>query len=369
MTGLEPSSDETDNRSSQIPAQSLSSIAIVTADKETESDAKPESLGLSEAEAQKKNTSALPILYKLQYLDKDDKIVFTKEGKEPLGVQNNLSVLGKSVIEVITQVRILGSYETTNAEKEEPRSPITVINTSLKINSPAIITALQSVIEYYPGLSFSEHSNTISEPYGVLYHHEEELKAYRDRFHPDAINSKDELCQRTLNAYEHLGILQDILSQQSGKAVEAERQRHTRGVATFEMLWLLYKPGTDVYFDDQVNGHCSAYVVGSVSYDRSRGQSKPLMIEVWGLTFDGKMIGRHVVVFSTPMYDGEREISSFDVYPCEFRKEESRKEEETKPFRQKLEERGKMYFKLSQRQCMDYNGFTKKWPKQHVSIS
>ena len=268
MTGLEPSSDQTDTQSSQIPTESLSSIAIGTANEETKSDAKPESLGLSEAEAQvekgkeadkeaeKENTSTLPILYKVQYLDIDDKHVFSEEGKEPMDIQSNLSVLGKSVIEVVTQVRVLGSYKTTiNTEKKEPLSPITTINTSLKINSPAIITALQSVVEYYPGLSFSEHSTTISEHYGVLYHHEEELKAYRDRFQPGAIDSKDGLCQRSMNAYEHLGILQDILSQRSGKAVEAERQRHARGVATFEMLWLLFKPGTDVYLDDQVNGH------------------------------------------------------------------------------------------------------------------
>ena len=382
MTGLEPSSDQTDTQSSQTPAESLSSIAIGTANEETKSDAKPESLGLSEAEAQvekgkeaekeaeKENTSTLPILYKVQYLDIDDNHVFSEEGKEPMEIQSSLSALGKSVIEVVTQVRIPGSYKTTkNVEKKEPLSPINIINTSLKINSPAIITALQSVVEYYPDLSFSEHSSTISEPYGVLYHHEEELKAYRDRFQPDAINSKDGLCQRSMNTYEHLGILQDILSQRSGKAVEAERQRHARGVATFEMLWLLFKPGTDVYLDDQINGHWNAYVVHSVSDHGLWGQSKPLKIYAWRLIFDGDRFGRRLIHFSQPAYDGEKEISSLEVYPCEFLKEESKKGEETKPLRQKLEERGKMYFKLAQRGCMDYDGFTSTWPKRHVSLS
>ena len=383
MIGLEPSSDETDTRSSQIPAESHSSIAIGAAKEETESHAKPKSVGLSEAEAQadkgkevekeaeKENAPALPVLYKVQYLDIDNTVVFSKEGKEPMGIQNNLSVLGKSVIEVISKVRILGPYEskTINAEKEEPLSTNTIVNTSLKINSPAIITALQSVIEYYPGLSFSEQSNTIPEPYGVLYHHEEELKAYRDRFRPDVINSKDELCRRSMNAYGHLGILKDVLSQQSGTAVEAERQRHARGVATFEMLWLLFKPGTDIYWEDKVNDHWNACVVSSVSDDRLWGRSQPLKIHAWRLIFDGDKVGRRSFSISQPVYDGEKEISSLEVYPCEFLKEESEKGEEIKPLRQKLEERGKMYYKLAQKECMNYNGFTSTWPKRYVSIS
>ena len=94
----------------------------------------------------------------------------------------------------------------------------------------------------------------MSEPYAALIHHEEEVKAYRNRFHLNAINPKDELCERNVNVYEHLGILQDVLFQRSGKAVEAERQCHARGVATFEMLWLLFRPGTDVYHDNHDDG-------------------------------------------------------------------------------------------------------------------
>ena len=84
--------------------------------------------------------------------------------------------------------------------------------------------------------------------------------------------------------------------------------------------------------------------------------------------FDGHKIGRYRVLASQPAYDGEKEISSLEVYPCEFLKEESKKGEETKPLRQKLEERGKMYLKLAQRECMNYDGFTTPWPKRHVSI-
>ena len=90
---------------------------------------------------------------------------------------------------------------------------------------------------------------------------------------------------------------------------------------------------------------------------------------MWKLIFNGHKFGRHTIQFAQPAYDGEKEISSLRVYPCEFLTEESKKGEESKPLRQKLEERGKMYFKLAQRECMDYDGFTSTWPKRHVSIS
>ena len=100
------------------------------------------------------------------------------------------------------------------------------------MNSPAIINAFQSVVEYSAGLNILEDSDTLSEPYRTCFRHEEELKAYRNLCHPDAIDPSE----HNVNAYEHLGILQDVLFQRLGKAVEAERQRHARGVATFDML-------------------------------------------------------------------------------------------------------------------------------------
>ena len=383
MTGPEPPNREIIAQSSQITAENLSSTAmgggginspperIVPSDEKPGSDSSPRFLGLVHAVKEKVPPEEPPpsVLYRVQYLNERMDVVFSKEDKEPMEIQNTLSTLGKAVIEVITEVQIVETYTHSNAEKEEPRTAISVIGTKLKINSPAIITALQSVIEYYPGHSFSESSNTVMEPYAALIHHEEELKAYRNYFDPNAINSKDELCQRNVNAYEHIGVLQNILSQRSGKAVEAERQRHARGVATFEMLWLLFRPGTDVYSDDADDGNYNAYVIKSVTGGVSGGRPTSLVINAWSMNYDGSKIGRVLYPFVQRVFDGEKGITSLTVFPCEFWKEESKEGEETKPLKLKLEERGKVFFKLAQRQCMDYHGTTYSWPKKHVSIS
>lgn len=383
MTGPEPPNREIIAQSSQTPAENLSSTAmggygtnsppesIVTSDEEPGSDLTPKFLGLVHAVKEKVPPEEPPpsVLYRVQYLNERMDVVFSKEDKEPMEIQYTLSTLGKAVIEVITDVRMVETYTHSNAEKEDPGTAISVLGTKLKINSPAIITALQSVIEYYPGYSFSEASNTITEPYAALIHHEEELKMYRDQFNPNSFNSKDELCHRNANVYEHLGILQSVLFERSGTAVEAERQRHARGVATFEMLWLLFRPGTDIYYDDDEDGNYNAYVIKSVTGGVLGGPPKSLTISAWRMDYDGLKIGRSLFTLDQRVYDGEKAITSLTVIPCEFWKEESKEGEETKPLKLKLEERGKVFFKLAQRQCMDYHGTTYSWPKKYVSIS
>ena len=388
MTESNLSNSDVNAQPPQTPAVSLSNTAmgssevnglperLMTMNEETESNSNPESRGLVQDPQAVKGGGNVPpekppprVLYKVLYFNEDMKVIFSKEDNEPMAVQSSLSVLKQAVIEVITDVRIFGSYTSSDAEKEEPRTAISILGTKLKINSPAIVLALQSVIEYYPQQSFSDDANTIWEPYAALIHHEEELKAYRDHFDPNAINSQEELCQRNVNAYEHLGILQDVLFERSGEAVKAERQRHARGVATFEMLWLLYKPGTDVYCDGDADDNYSAYVVKSVSGGMFRGRSAPLSIVLWRMDYDGNKVGRCIEPFTLPVYDGEKEITSLIVVPCEYWKENSKEGEETKTLRQKLEERGKTFFKLAQRQCMNYSGTTHSWPKKQVSIS
>ena len=311
-----------------------------------------------------------PVLYKVHYYNEEGNFIFSKESKEPAAVQNMLPTLKKAAVEVITDVRIIGPYKFTAADEQEPQYAVSIIRNSLKINSPAIITALQSVIEYFPERSFSEDSSFVEEPFSALILHEEELGAYRDLLHPEKIKLEKECCPRNANAYEHLGILRDLLIERLGREVEAERQRHTRGVATFEMLWLLFKPGIDVYHDPNSDGIYNAYVVRSVSGGVYEGRISPLEIEVWNIDYDGNRMGRCCSTILQPVFDGEKDITSLVAYPCRFWKEKETLKDEEKQItlKDKLIERGKMFFKLAQGQCMDYDGLVQKWPTKHVSI-
>ena len=312
-----------------------------------------------------------PVLYKVHYLGHANDVVFDKESREPTVVHNALDTLGSPVIEVIKEFGILRAQDAYKAKEtgEEPRTGTMSLGTKLNIKSAAILNALYSVIEYYPGLNLSEGSAILNDPCAVLIHHENELKAYRNRKNPDFISSQEEkLCQRDRKAYEHLGILLDLLQHRSGTAVEIERQRYARGVATFEMLWLLLKPGTDVYRDASSNGNYSAYVVRSVAYNSIGSNATALSIQLWFLDFDGIFVGRRSLTATQFLYDGEKNITELIVFPCEYWKDEPNEQGIIRPLKQKLESNGGTFFKLCQRQCMDYDGLTVSWPQRHVRM-
>lgn len=322
------------------------------------------------------NTDSTPkastpaIVYKTQYKNiMTSDIVFATEAQKPLLVQKRASPSGVPVLEIITckhtswdrSVNRNKDWEPTDSEPPPVHgAPVT----SMKINSLAIINALKSVIEYYPGQSFTDEEVLIRKPYDVLVHHENELTDLRQRYAPGAKLSEEEKCERTVDTYEHLGILGAYLQDTLGDSVQAERQRHARGVCTFEMLWLLLKPGIDVYHDERKSGNFNGYVVHSTL---PRVGMEAFVVHMWLLEFNGEYLGRRIFTSEQRPFDGERDIRELDAFPCEFL-ENDPKEKKFEQHRRRLEERGEMYFRLTSRQCMDFRGTTTTYPQKNASL-
>ena len=311
------------------------------------------------------------IVYILEYKNiNTGDVIFTKEFNEPQAVQETLVSGNIPVLEVVTEVRSLQKgdlpKDAKDAKLPQPPSVHSVAGTRLKINSPAIVAALQSVVEYYPGYSFLEEFVTIAEPYAILIHHEKELASYRKLFAPGTPLSEDQKCERKRTTYEHLGILEKYLRDRMGASVLAEKQRHARGYATFEMLWMLFKPGTDVYMYHNIGPNLSAAVVESTDEDSRQTYPNVLTMKVWCMQYNGTYLGRKSVTRTESRYDGEKEIAKLEVFPCQFLNEDTA-QEGFKSQRTQLEERGKMFWKLTKKQCMHYNGLTATYPQEHVS--
>lgn len=122
----------------------------------------------------------------------------------------------------------------------------------IRIYSHAVLNALQAVINYYPGHAIVGDHVELYEPYAILVHHWDDLKDYRDKFSPDVLAQDESAKECALtDTYEHLGYLLNFLEEIWGDKVRREQQRWAQPVpmATYEMLWLLLRPGTDVYFD------------------------------------------------------------------------------------------------------------------------
>ena len=310
------------------------------------------------------------IVYVLEYKNiQTGRIIFTKEFNEPQAVQDN-SVSGNlPILEVVTHVRSLQQPDVRKDGEEamltQAPSVHSVAGTRLKINSIAIVTALKSVVEYYPGCSFLEKTVTIAEPYVILIHHEKELASYRKRFAPGTSLPENQRCERKRDTYEHLGILEKFLQDRMGASISAEKQRHARGHATFEMLWMLYKPGTDVYLYHNARG-LSAAVVMFTHEESRRRDPNVLRTSFWYMQYNGKYLGRERSYRDLARYDGEKEIAKLDVFPCQFLDEDTA-QEGFKSQRTQIEERGKMFWRLTKKQCMHFTGLTALYPQEYVS--
>ena len=307
------------------------------------------------------------LVYRVQYRNViSDQIVYTRESGGPIvvGIKAPKQL---PALELITDVQTNATLEEDKQLKEPPQSVLRVKNAVLKINSPAIINALQKVVDYYPEQDFSGDSVSVSEPFALLIHHQSELASFRETYAPGKVRSEDECCEREENTYEHLGVLQKFLEQRVGVSIETERLRHKRGYATFDMLWMLLKPGTTVYGDTYIDGNYDAYVIHSVSGGATESPTSSLEITMWYLDFDGFRIGK--VIFKKPQspYNGEKRISELEVFPCEFW-EDSPTEKYPKGLKESLVERGKLFLKLTSRRCMNYDGLTMTVPRRHVCV-
>jgi len=166
----------------------------------------------------------------------------------------------------------------------------------------------------------------------------------------------------------HIQILLKYLEDNLGSKILEEDARYVKPtpVATFEMLWMLYKPGTDVYA--QIDEQRGGFVVQSsepVTENRKWGTPMPLKVLMWSLDFNGIKVGRRAHEVTIGPYEGEREITSLKVFPASFLDSQP----ELSP-RKRLEDRGEKYYSMLLGKQMDYNGFSmpaEKKPKRHHS--
>ena len=274
------------------------------------------------------------------------------------------------VIEAITIVFTAQDRSPYSHRREVLRAPPihSVGHKYIQINSAAVVNALRSVVEYFPGQNMIGDSLTISEPYIILIHHEKELAAYRENFAPNKTEPDAEPCSIEEETYEHLGIVLEFIQQTLKGSLEKERARHAREVpvCTYDMLWTLFKPGVDVYLDTQSCGILDPYVVRSVNWEIINGSPVRYVISLWNLHYNSIFVGPRIHETVVLPFNGEKEIADMEIFPCEYLRKDKHKET-AEEMRKRLEDRGRMFYRLTSKQCMWYDGLTTTFPRQRVS--
>lgn len=144
---------------------------------------------------------------------------------------------------------------------------------------------------------------------------------------------------------------------------ELERYKRPKPTCTYDMLWMLFKPGTDIYLDFHENKVYDAFVFRSLIVDFESGAATDYNIRYWcmqgGLTFlgPGETFSEGVDPFA-----GEKEVADLSIFPCKFMTAE--KHGTTHAVRhEQLVKRGKMFFHLMKGvQYMSFDGKSADWP-------
>ena len=159
--------------------------------------------------------------------------------------------------------------------------PYNISSKTITVHSSKLANALRAVVRYSPSQSLFGRSIAFRAPYSTLFHHSAALKAYRDT-HP-ACHSDE--YKRECN--DDIDLLLDVLEREKPEVTaEKERYKRSRPVCSFNLLWLLFKPGEACYRTSET-GERSAYIIRAVTGGSFKGQPAPYKIDMWQFNFDG----------------------------------------------------------------------------------
>jgi len=260
-------------------------------------------------------------LYSTSY---DDPVVLERSGSK----DRELPVLEEK--KSVTLRKVISGQNKKRIKERAPKLDVGDIvgNTTLHIPSPFLLNALRSIIKYSSKAPSGDGSDELKDgaflhPYADLFYHKQELSDYKKDTTGPRANHTPEYnaeCDR------HIDLLLEYLDQESSVQLKSLEAKWAKKVptTTFAGLWLLMKPGTDVYVEE--DGQLNAYVVDSVSGGvnyLAQGQwstsAQSYYVRVWNLNYNGQVIRRMSKIIHVPVFDNERDIMSLPLVPTRFK--------------------------------------------------
>lgn len=315
------------------------------------------------------------IRYRTEYRDRyTNTVVWEKKSRQPIvDASDGTDAHQDPIFEVLT---VYSTRDDTTAAKRfpensaengqedkrdgpPPRSSVTPATHSLRIYSPAIRNALNSVVKYYPSQSLAGDVIEIRWPYPLLVHHYDQLAEFRNQ-----VTSKDpsDVCDREKHAPEDVEALLKFLDHTVMGDIRAEMSRNERGFFSSENIWYALKPGTTIMTRSKERNDWRPCVISEVSGGTLLDPQNPgdWLTKGWSFAFDGMYLDR-VERKMWWAFFGEQ---SFEDSGIRFISgSENIEDEEVR----KLVDHGKTYWRLAQKQCKYHSGNSCNFPYNKVS--
>jgi hypothetical protein len=206
-----------------------------------------------------------------------------------------------------------------------------VCRTRLVVQSPLLRKALEMIIGYYPDNLWTTNPSmaaTIFEPYSVLLHNYHAIEEFvscksNEVSGPEDDNSAVQIDRET--SVRDILLLLDFLKPIYESTVKPAADLLSQDVPmiSFDMLWYLFRPGTDIWFQGTTSA-CMA-VVHSIGHERDREplkwnskESSFLVLNLWCLGTDGNRVARTPMMHVFHRYAGQVEVTSLEVCPTSY---------------------------------------------------
>jgi hypothetical protein len=122
--------------------------------------------------------------------------------------------------------------------------------TQLEVKSRKLKKALRKVIKYYPGQALDTSEVIFNDPPKPLFHYRKELEDFRH-------SKADE------DTKKHLDLLLKFVDSLLGPQIARFKDYTKKGLITFPIVWMLFKPGELVYTEKE--GHPQAFMISQVN--------------------------------------------------------------------------------------------------------
>lgn len=202
---------------------------------------------------------------------------------------------------------------------------------------------MRAVIGSYPGVDLLGETVSFEAPYRALFHHKDALSRYRisqPSCHDD---------RYAVSTARHIDILLEFLEKTYGDRMREEEARHRRSVpaATWDWLWLLFKPGEVIY--KKLHNVWVPFIIDRVVQNHGRNDTlRRYEVDCWGIHFSEGKMRRYAKGFDITEFSGEQSISSLEVIPAAFLPEDLGKQEGLSMADKQIA-MGKLYWELAKR--------------------
>ncbi|KAK5096107.1 hypothetical protein LTS08_007713 [Lithohypha guttulata] len=204
---------------------------------------------------------------------------------------------------------------------------------SVKIQSPHVRDFLTKVFEGYRGVYTNIRRLTLRPPYHEFY--------YRwDKFQELLEDIKDEL------AKEHIELLHKVIAPEIKPHLEAKDDMIKQGVISYDYLWALFPPDTEVYAHTESGERL--YMARRCWY-RKNLRSTTFIVDCEYIDYNGSLLGYGTDRLEIDQYGGHTEIAELNPIPTSF-------VSKIEDVRRKLTARGRSFEKLIGVHYTGYSG-------------